>query len=357
MGTQISGLRSRFPLISKRTGISVDRLGEIAGGSDPTVEELLGISKYLHVPIDALTDFSVSPPAEGLRLRSNKEREALEISELRINTISRFLSSNLPDSMRNRNHLAKASLDNLRSVEGAALDVRRMMHLELEYEPIADISSAIESANLAYVVALKNLGFDGASISLNGFSFLFVSRQYTPRMRFTLAHELGHVIFGHCSNGAVVDTNVRRPGSANSEKLVDAFASCLLVPTQGLTRLLTAVKNAFKIAPDSISSIEIAYVSRFFGLSFEAAGHRLEQLGIVDRGTTRSLQSEIRTRFESPESYMKGLPMQRNYAEIPVLSERLRKELSKLIWNGDLSASRIANTFGYTVGDLYDIVR
>ncbi|MES0177038.1 ImmA/IrrE family metallo-endopeptidase [Mesorhizobium sp. M0025] len=359
MRNKISRLEPRFPIISKRTGIAVERLQSISQGSTPNLTELLALGKYLRIPLDAIGDFDDNTGVADMRLRSSSHPDMFYTAEMRVSLITKFILSEATAEQRNIKIEMKASTDNLRSIDDTSLVVRSLFHLDDENDPIRDISKSISDANLAHVIKLRGLGVDGACISIDDVNFIFVSAQYVPRMRFTVAHELAHVIFGHCHDKAIIDENIFGPevNLKDDEKLANAFSSCILMPVLGLTRFISRFKDLFDQKDDSISSIEIAYLARFFGLSFEAAGNRLEQTGIVDRGATARLLSELRKQFDSAESYMRNLPVKENYDDIPVLSPAIREFIRSKIEDGAYSVSRVANIFGYTVNEVYDFIR
>ena len=111
------------------------------------------------------------------------------------------------------------------------------------------------------------------------------------RQRFSLAHELGHLML-HNSEGdrLFVDTNMRvyqRVGSSNDEaynqpesttnpyeeREANRFASALLMPHDLVQR--EAVKM------DLSEETDIAFLGRTFGVSDQAMSIRLQQLGLV----------------------------------------------------------------------------
>lgn len=294
-----------------------------------------------------------------MRLRSSSHPDMFYSSEMRVRLITDFILKEAGPDQRNIQIEMKATTENLRSIDDTSLVVRSLFHLGEDIDPIRDISKAISDSGLAHVIKLRGLGVDGACVSIEGMNFIFVSAQYAPRMRFTVAHELAHIIFGHCRSRPIIDENIfaDESGMADDERLANAFASCFLMPALGVARFISRFKEIFDQKNDSISSVEIAYIARFFGSSFEAAGNRLEQIRVIDRGVTALILSEIRKNFESAEAYMRTLPVKENYDEIPVLSPALRRFVNSKVEDGQYSISRVANIFGYTVNEVYEFIR
>lgn len=73
-------------------------------------------------------------------------------------------------------------------------------------------------------------GNDGMSLILNGKPVIFVSCNVIPaRQRFTIAHELGHILLGHVGRHQLVNREPD-PGDNPIEQEANVFASRLLAP-------------------------------------------------------------------------------------------------------------------------------
>lgn len=71
---------------------------------------------------------------------------------------------------------------------------------------------------------------DGMSCYINGMPHIFVSSSVSPeRRRFTIAHELGHIILGHVGKYELVNREPS-PGDNPIEQAANVFASRLLAP-------------------------------------------------------------------------------------------------------------------------------
>jgi Zn-dependent peptidase ImmA (M78 family) len=119
--------------------------------------------------------------------------------------------------------------------------------------PIHDLTGLVEDAGI--VVAHSDLGgssVSGVRFSVSGMPHIIVLNRAQPadRMRFTLCHELAHVIMH----------NFPTP---NMEEEADAFASCFLMPTEDIKpyfagrgrvdlRLLAALKPEWKVSMGSL---------------------------------------------------------------------------------------------------------
>lgn len=122
---------------------------------------------------------------------------------------------------------------------------------------------------------------------------LMVNKAHHPnRQRFTIAHELGHLVLHHNSGDRLfIDTHLRayqrrgsaasgvyeEPGSATTpaeEKEANQFASALLMPRELL--LSKTVDREFW------DELDIATLAGEFGVSEQAMTIRLRQLEVLD---------------------------------------------------------------------------
>jgi Zn-dependent peptidase ImmA (M78 family) len=121
---------------------------------------------------------------------------------------------------------------------------------------------------------------------------LINAAHHSNRQRFSLAHELGHLVL-HDSEGdrLFIDTNMRvyqrvgastdeaynQPGSTtkpHEECEANQFASALLMPSELVQR------EALKL--DLSDETDVAYLARLFGVSDQAMAIRLQQLEVVN---------------------------------------------------------------------------
>lgn len=107
---------------------------------------------------------------------------------------------------------------------------------------------------------------DGYSTIFLGTARIFVSRECSQeRKRFTIAHELGHILLGHVGKYQLVN---REPNSKDNpiEQAANVFASRLLAPACVLWAL-----NAR--TPEEISAL--------CRISYQAAGFRAERMALL----------------------------------------------------------------------------
>lgn len=158
-----------------------------------------------------------------------------------------------------------------------AKNVRRKLKLEYD-EPIKDINKILES-NGIIVYELKAFDkFDGVSFfTQNGTPLIVINSEFpNDRKRFTLAHELGHIIM----HTAFPIPSFR--DNKTIEKEANNFASEFLMPE-------IAIKNSLK-------KLKLSYLSdlsKYWLTSMYAILYRALNLGCIDQGKFVYLRTEL----------------------------------------------------------------
>ncbi|WP_422650798.1 ImmA/IrrE family metallo-endopeptidase [Cupriavidus sp. H18C1] len=105
------------------------------------------------------------------------------------------------------------------------------------------------------------------------------------RQRFTLAHELGHLVL-----------RFTEMSDAEQEKAADRFAGALLMPKEMMTRLLGGHRT-------SISIGELVELKKIFQVSVASLAVRCSQLGVISKAAHGRLWGQIRAMgWNSPGS-------------------------------------------------------
>ncbi|QUS39577.1 ImmA/IrrE family metallo-endopeptidase [Tardiphaga alba] len=141
-------------------------------------------------------------------------------------------------------------IDEYGDAEAVASVLRR--HWMLPAGPLKDVTHILEEAGIIIVHSeMGGSSISGVTFRVPGLPPLIVLNKDQPadRMRFTLCHELGHII-------------MHRFPSPNMEKEANLFASCFLVPTQdvrshfGAGRVdlprLAALKRVWRVSMASL---------------------------------------------------------------------------------------------------------
>ena len=160
----------------------------------------------------------------------------------------------------------------MEEIEEVAVGVR--FDWELGLNPIPDLIDTLESRGLN-VITTKVSGeqkFDGLAATILGSPFVVVSSEWPgDRQRFTLAHELGHIVL-----------NGRLAAGLDEEAACNRFAGAFLMPQKKVIEALGAKRHKFELQ-------ELALLKREFGLSMQSILYRARQSGVIDEQFHRQL--------------------------------------------------------------------
>jgi Zn-dependent peptidase ImmA (M78 family) len=179
----------------------------------------------------------------------------------------------------------------------AAVEFRRYHHLGLQ--PLGDLVALIEQS-AGIDVAVLDAGPDEHGLSMRdpqrGVVFIGVARTRRPmRQRSTLAHELGHVIFGDWADNDTGDWSER----SAAEIRADAFARHLLLPVDGLREFLGE--------PASMTHATLSAVVQRFLVSPAIAAIALEQAGYIETAVKQEWRAlsvrQLAVRFGWSDQY------------------------------------------------------
>lgn len=140
-------------------------------------------------------------------------------------------------------------------------------------------------------VAFRRLpeGLDGLAVSAGHFRLAVISSSTAAtRQRFTLAHEVCHLLAGD-GDQITVDENVLSE-SSDQERRANAFAAAFLLPDRPLKDTVTA---------DTLTEDTVAELLGRFGVSRDALAIRLRELHLVDAEGYRRIRAMTSARITS----------------------------------------------------------
>ena len=175
--------------------------------------------------------------------------------------------------------LKKFNCNSLEDAEKCAILFRHYIEIS-NMQPITDLTSVLENLGIL-IVQIDNPnnlfnGFDGLSEMVENVPVIVLLNgiQDGARQRFTIAHELGHLVLNITNK------------SLNEEKLCNRFASALLMPME-------AVKNEFGSSRNCISFFELVAFRNEYRVSYSAIIHRLKELKIISISLYKILSVSI----------------------------------------------------------------
>lgn len=250
--------------------------------------EAFRLANFLNVPVKFLFRSPVVLPEGSLGLfRSLKTkvsaieyRSSRRLAEIGVEAVLRLAqSSGLPISRLRT--LPDAD------TESAAQHTRSMLRLPSD-EPIQNLTISTERAG-AIMLRLSNIsehitGFGAwidpiPGLSLDERPMIVTRRPMTAfRLRFTIAHELGHLILQH-----QVFTGPQQP----IERQANLFAQALLMPRDAALEDLTAAHLTIE---------RLAELKGKWGMSMHAIAMRAKYLEVINEAGYRSIYETLRAR-------------------------------------------------------------
>lgn len=348
--------------IATRSHINVDRVRSILDGADPSLAELRALARGLRIPLRV---FATGAP----KWKRGHELELLfrgydEKFEPSVESVAAFVDAALhllPPRQAPPDWLSSfvANEETYSEAHRLASLFRSTFALEREDEPLLDLPQLLIDRCGIILGRLHYSRYEGASLIAGGYCFIFISPRFPARMLFTIAHELGHLL-AHRNNrnkGAVFERPSQigpaRRGRPVVERFVDAFASVLLLPDRGVGRALKQIRATLKIDSPAIGDIEILLLARIFGVSFEVAARRCEDLELLPAGGANALTAQLKKDFGNPERRASELNLPpRPRILIPKTSENLLKAATAKIEAGETSAGWVADHLGISISDL-----
>jgi Zn-dependent peptidase ImmA (M78 family) len=225
-------------------------------------------------------------------------------------------------------------------------------------EPLNNLAAVLNDLGGVVLGRLDTSRFEGASAVIDGYGFIFVSPRFSGRMLFTLAHELGHLLAHHRQPRSALFEVASQIGNLRhrnkKEAFVDAFASALLMPQEGVAIALREIRRALNVGRDALGDVEILYLAILYGVSFEVAARRCEQLELLPDGGAYSLSDHVKHVYGSAErlATSAGLPA-RARIDFPRVSQNLIDAAISRIDDGEVSIGWVTDRLGCSLSDLY----
>ncbi|WP_369027251.1 helix-turn-helix domain-containing protein [Qipengyuania sp. RANM35] len=345
--------------IAERTSLSRARIAELLNGAVPSMRELRALAAGLQLPLSYFSA-AESERSEQLRMQFRATAQSKEGVDHSVRKVEAFVTSALK-LLPVRNF--GPELANFENIFSGADDVRFHLGYDDPFMPMFDLPQRVARQDGIVLSLLNKSRFEGVSLIEGNYLFIFVSPRFSPRMLFTLAHEIGHAVNGDFAAGEPIFDlpsaigNIRK--SKTRERLADKFASDFLLPELALAKFLRSLRRQLGIMQhEKLGDIEILYLAIFFGLSFDAAAMRCENLGLLPEGGAFSLSNHIKKNHGSPEKRAAslGLP-KRQPIEFPRLSGLLLSKIEEALSLGDVSSGWVSENFDISISQLLDLHR
>lgn len=296
--------------------------GEIKPNSQKLIEfadaynvKTIEFLKTYDIPQMKFTSFRKRKRLDGQKLEllknqiQRKVADYLEVLEINNSTVNIKLN--------------KYSCNDFEDAEDAAINFRNDIRISL-IQPISDLISILENLGIIIIQIDNPNGifddFDGLSEIVNGVPVIVLLDGISDgaRQRFTIAHELGHLVLNIKNNELDV------------EKLCNKFAGSLLMPKE-------AVINEFSKSRNNISLYELVVFKYEYKVSIAATLYRLRDLKIISEYTYKNLVFTLNMACGK-----KNEPVEIN----PEMSYQFKKIVHKLEIDGIISLNKACELLG-----------
>jgi Zn-dependent peptidase ImmA (M78 family)/DNA-binding XRE family transcriptional regulator len=221
------------------------------------------------------------------------------------------------------------SINSYDDIEEVAVKMRR--HWDLGLNPVTDLIDTLESKGIKVLITQYDghKHFNGLSARLNKTPVIVVGKHWTgDRQRFTLGHELGHIVLH-----GLLD------GSLDEEIACNRFAGAFLVPNESVINSLGERRTRLELQ-------ELYLLKQEWGLSMMAWSYRAKDLKVIPDSTNKLLWSKYMRHWKA-----KG---KEPGEQFPAEKTRLFKQLVyRALAEDRLSESKAAELLGMSVIDFH----
>jgi Zn-dependent peptidase ImmA (M78 family)/transcriptional regulator with XRE-family HTH domain len=322
--------------------VTAQAIGKYERDEDMPSSKVLGaLAKALHVSEDYLlaSDELILDGVEFRKKSIASKREEAFVEGQALHLLERYLTLEdvlgLASVVWDRPREAPYPITEVANAENAALALRT--HWDLGIDPIPNLSELLEERGIKILsVGLSDI--DGLTATVrrkNGEPIPVIvikETEWSERKRFTLAHELGHMVM-----------DVRH--GVDHEKVANRFAGAFLMPAEALWREIGKHRTMISLG-------ELLRLKELFGASFQAIVYRCHDLGIINDAAYRRL-------FQGFNEYGWRKPP---YKEIGALDpsqeqpQRMQRLCFRALSEGVISESKAAEILGISVRNLTQLM-
>lgn len=297
----------------------------------PNSEKLIEFANAYSVNvIDILKSYNTPKMKfNAFRKKQRLQGQNLELlKEIIQNNVADYLEVIELNKIKSNNIKLKRYLCNsFEDAESAADKFRKDYELSIN-QPISDLISILENIG-SIIIQIDNdddrfADFDGLSEIVSNIPVIVLLKSDDgARQRFTIAHELGHLVLDIKNNGL------------DEEKICNRFASSLLMPKD-------AVIKEFGANRDRISFYELIAFKKEYKVSMQAIVYRLKDLGIISDYLFR----KINISFSSM-----GIRKHEPVKIIPEESYQYKKLVHKLEVDNIISLNKACELLGISIDE------
>ena len=264
--------------LTESLGVSRQMISKYENGKSlPDGKNLIALANILNVKSDYFfTPASVS--LDNIKFRKKAKTSKKKIESIKINILNKIENYLLIEDILYvksdfTNPIEGNKVTHINDVEDLAIQLRKKWNIGTD--PISNVISLLETNEIKIVEIDEDIqtSFDGLSVFVNDkFPAIVVNKNYEiERKRFTLFHELGHLLLN-------IDSKFT---DKEQEKICDRFAGAVLLPGKLLI-------EEIGIKRKRISLTELINFQKQFGISISAIMYRLVALEIIPESKIKS---------------------------------------------------------------------
>jgi Zn-dependent peptidase ImmA (M78 family) len=326
---RMTGLSLRS--LSEAVGVSAQAVSKYERGLDvPSSGVLIRLAQALNVRVERLlrpTEVSLS----SFRYRGHvalTQRNQLKVQAQAQDWLERYLTTEtiigeiIPFAFPEINRQVKA----LDEAESTALELRRVWDLGLA--PIDSMVEVLEAKGIKVGIVEGAEKFDALTFWANQNIPVMVVKQNVPgdRQRFSLAHELGHLI-------------LEADPHLDEEKVANRFAGAFLVPEPAVNYELGRKRRKLDL-------YELHLLKHKYGISMQALIYRAKDVGILS-----PISSKHWFRLFREKGWHREEPGDTNPPERPARFERL---VMRALAEEIISETRAAELLGLSLTEFME---
>lgn len=322
--------------------VSAQAIGKYERNEDmPSSGVLLVLGSALNVSADYLLDTRelILEDVEFRKkdLASKKEEAFVEARALHL--LERYLVLEellgLSSVQWNAPREAPYPVNAIAEVENVARALRT--HWNLGVDTLPNLSELFEEQGIKVLsVPLTDIAGLTAQVRRKGHDpvpvIVINESDWSERKRFTLAHELGHMVL-QLADGLPVESTVNR------------FAGAFLMPVEALWREVGKNRSVISLG-------ELLHLKRLFGASLQAIGYRLRELGIISEASFKRMFDYFKQQGWRSPPYEEPSAIPASW-EMPHRMERL---CFRALAEGVIGESRAAELLGISVSRLNNMM-
>lgn len=305
---------SQTDLADKISGLSQSNLSKFEKGISTLSDELLRkIIDFLDFPVSFFNK-KISNIVENphYRKRSTINKKDIISIESSVRLIG-YLVDEMSESLEwPPFNLTPLNIEDGYSVQNIAKHTRKILGLKT-YEPVKNIVQLLEKHGIL-IIELEHIDkFDGVSLKTDqGSPIIILNKHFSnDRKRFTIAHELGHLIMHVLGDFPIPDYRDMKA----REKEADLFASEFLMPEEEIRRSLYNLKLS-----------DLAEFKKYWLTSMASIIRRARDLNCIDNDRYTYLNIEmsrlgykknepINVFIDTPSLFVKGYEMHKKELE------------------------------------------